>query len=286
MRTKALLFTLLLAFTLVGCTTFRQLEGITLISEGHFSCTYDSIEHDFIIDLPAEPEGSPLVLMLPGYGGTAESFRQDTAFQIEANSRGFTVVYVTGAPNPKDRTSATGWNHNADEDGNDDVEFLTALASYIQKTYKTDSNRCFAVGFSNGAFMCHRLAVEASKTFTAVVSVAGSMSENPWISRPKRNDVGVLQITGEKDDVIPKNSDGSSRYSRMPAIEEVIAYYTSSNHLDTVNEELIGDDCILRKYSGDESERQVWHLLVGDGRHSWPTNIDTNALILEFLSLY
>lgn len=290
-RYSAILFLLALALLLsAGCSTSKIIYDVRPISDNHFSCTFGSVEHDFIIELPADPEGSPIVLMLPGYGGTAESFRQDTAFHVQANSLGYTVVYVTGSPDPNDKTSATCWNHNADENGNNDVEFLTALASYIHTTYKTDSERCFAVGFSNGAFMCHRLALEASDTFAAVVSVAGSMSENPWRSRPKRNNVGILQMTGEKDDVIPKKSDGSARYSRSSAIEDVIDYYISSNNLGNEISESIGNDSTIIKYSGDHSDVYVWHLLVDDGRHSWSaesiTGIDTNALVLEFLNLY
>ena len=290
-RYSAILFLLALALLLsAGCSTTNTLCDITSISDNRFSCTFGSVEHDFIIELPTDPEGSPIVLMLPGYGGTAESFRQDTEFHVQANSLGYTVVYVTGSPDPNDKTSATCWNHNADENGNNDVEFLTALASYIHTTYKTDSERCFAVGFSNGAFMCHRLALEASDTFAEVVSVAGSMSENPWRSRPKRNNVGILQMTGEKDDVIPKKSDGSARYSRSSAIEDVIDYYISSNNLGNEISESIGNDSTIIKYSGDHSDVYVWHLLVDDGRHSWSaesiTGIDTNALVLEFLNLY
>ena len=42
---------------------------------------------------------------------------------------------------------------------------------------------------------------------------------------------GFFQITGEKDDVVPKNSDGSAKYAIVPAIEDVIAYYAEANGL-------------------------------------------------------
>lgn len=97
-------------------------------------------------------------------------------------------------------------------------------------------------------------------------------------------------MTGEKDDVIPKKSDGSARYSRSSAIEDVIDYYISSNNLGNEISESIGNDSTIIKYSLDNPERNVWHLLVDDGRHSWSeeniTGIDTNAVVLEFLNLY
>lgn len=79
--------------------------------------------------------------------------------------------------------------------------------------------------------MTHRLALEASDTFAAIVSVAGTMPESIWENRLEKCDISVLQITGEKDDVIPQNSNGSANYSKAPAIEEVMEYYIQSNDL-------------------------------------------------------
>ena len=270
---------------LCSCSTTKQnLEDIVTISSGHIACTYDGVKHDFIVDTPENVEGSSLVIMLPGSGGTAESFRQSTLFHETACPNGYTVVYVTGAQDPADPTSATSWNHNGRKDSNDDVGFLKALASFIQEQYHTDSKRCFAAGFSNGAFMCHRLALEASDTFSAVISVAGTMSDNTWKSRPKSCTTSLLQIAGEKDDVIPKFSDNSAKYSAFPAIEEVIDYYASG--LDLTDVRKIGKESTLTEYGN--LSRQVWFLYVKDGRHSWSAEsvsaINTNALIIDFLS--
>lgn len=279
----AVLTVILLCFA--GCFSTRyNLEDISETTPNHYVCTYDGVKHDFIVDTPENGEGSSLVIMLPGSGGTAESFRQSTLFHDTACPNGYTVVYVTGAQDPADPTSATSWNHNGRKDGNDDVGFLKALASFIQEQYHTDPKRCFAAGFSNGAFMCHRLALEASDTFSAVISVAGTMSDNTWKSRPKSCTTSLLQIAGEKDDVIPKFSDNSAKYSAFPAIEEVIDYYASG--LDLTDVRKIGKESTLTEYGN--LSRQVWFLYVKDGRHSWSAEsvsaINTNTIIIEFLS--
>ena len=142
------------------------------------------------------------------------------------------------------------------------------------------------VGFSNGAFMAHRLATEADGRFTAFVSVAGMMPASVWEARPESNAVGFFQITGEKDDVVPKNSDGSARFAKAPAIEDVVAYWVESNGLELVETSRIGMDSELTKYAGAGKPQQVWNLFVKNGRHSWPSEqfnkIDTNACILAF----
>ncbi len=273
-----------------GCareeTQIWNLDEIVQEKDNTFSCTFDGVKHQFLLDLPEQTEGAPLVLMLHGYGGSPEGFRTSVHFEEEANAMGYGVVYVAGAPNPGDVTSSSGWNSGISSTGNRDLEFLVALAEYLQKEYLFDSTRTYAVGFSNGAFMTHRLAMEASDTFSAVVSVAGMMSERVWNNRNKSNNVSVFQITGEKDDVVPKNSDGSAEYALAPAIEDVMEYWAESNGLDVAEKVVMGKKSVLSKYGSGEKKSQIWHLFVGDGQHGWPeadiNGIDTNALILEF----
>ncbi len=263
-----------------------RIENFTDEGDNKFTCTFDGIGHDLIIDLPEKTEGAPFVIMLHGYGNTAESFRSAVHLEKEANARGYAVIYVTGAPDQDDATSAPGWNSGIKEGGNRDVEFLRALAAFLQDKYSFDKKRTYAAGFSNGAFMIHRLAAQGGDTFTAVASVAGFMTEYVWDNKSGSNDIGFFQITGQKDNVVPKNSDGSAKHNSAPAIEDVMAYWAGSNGLDTKAEEKIGKkDSTLTKYYGD-SKKQVWDLFVIDGRHSWPdeklTGIDTNKLILDF----
>ena len=167
------------------------------------------------------------------------------------------------------------------------MEFLTALAEYLQKEYGTDAGRTCAVGFSNGAFMVHRLAAEAGDVFRTVVSVAGIMPRSVWEDRPSNCDVSVLQVTGEKDDLIPKKSDGSADAAMAPAIEDVMDYWAGANGLAPAAEEAVGKKSVLKKYGNPSKSTQVWHLIVGDGRHSWPdetiTGFDMNAMIVGFL---
>ena len=263
------------------------LENIARVSDGHYTCTFDGIRHAFIVDLPEKAEGSPLILMLHGYGGTAESFRAETGFEKDANPLGYTVVYVTGAPNPDDKTSSNSWNSGIGISPNQDVGFLVALTEYLQQEYFLDKQHSFAVGYSNGAFMVHRLALEASSTFSAVVSVAGTVPASIWAERNNQCSAGLLQITGEKDDVIPKHSDGSAQYTKGPAIEDVIEYYAAANGLKMQEVLTAGKKSVLTKYGSPATDRQVWHLVVKDGRHSWSgervTGINTNRLILEYL---
>lgn len=263
-----------------------RLENVVQESDTKISCTFDGVGHSFLLDFPEKTEGAPLVLMLHGYGGTAEGFRSATRFEEEANTLGYAVVYVTGAKDSEDATASTGWNSGLRSTGNKDVEFLVALAKHLQEEYGVDKERTYAVGFSNGAFMTHRLAMEASDTFSAVVSVAGKMPERIWENRNKKNDVSVLQITGEKDEAVPKYSDGTAKFAIDPAIEDVMEYWAESNGLEYENKVDVGPKATLTRYGNEEKKTKVWHLFIKDAHHSWYeeeiSKVDTNGVILAF----
>ncbi len=281
---------LLIILSVIGCAQAQGSSGtvseVVHLKDNSFSCSFDGVKHSFVLDLPEKIEGSPLVIMLPGYGNTAESFRSTVHFEQEANPQGYAVAWVTGSTDPNNPISSFGWNSGIGAEGNDDTAFLVSLAAYLQNEYSLDKQRTFAVGFSNGAFMVHRLAMEASDTFSACVSVAGLMPVKIWEKRKETNGVSFFQISGEKDDVVPKNSDGSAKYAKDPAIEDVMAYWAESNGLDLCESEETGKGSVLTRCRSGQTPDQVWHLLVKNGRHSWPTEklngIDMNSLILDF----
>ena len=97
----------------------------------------------------------------------------------------------------------------------------------------------------------------------------------------------MFQISGEKDETVPKKSDNSARFSKDPAIEDVMSYWAQSNNLKISNTTEIGAASTLTKWYGKKkNQKQVWHLFVKDGHHVWPTEkinkIDANSLILDF----
>ena len=134
----------------------------------------------------------------------------------------------------------------------------------------------------------YEASVEADDIFSAVVSVAGMMPENIWVDKPGQCKIGILQITGEKDDVVPKNRDGSAKFSKAPAIEEVMKYYVEKNGLSLSDTVSIGKKSILEKYISSDSKKQVWNIFIPDGRHSWPdesiVGFSTNQMILDLHS--
>lgn len=264
-----------------------RLDSLTIGDDDKGSASFEGVKHDFLLELPENYDGAPLIVMLHGYGNSAETMRTQVAIDEDANARGYAVLYVTGAPDPDDTTSSKGWNSGISDSGNNDVDFLCALVNELCNTFSLDSSRVYVVGFSNGAFMTHRLAVETSGVFAAVVSVAGMMPASIWDARPSECNISVFQITGGQDDVVPQNSNGSARYSQNPAIEDVMDYYVAGNGLSLEQSREVGNNSLLTIYGTPDSNTQVWNLYIPDGVHSWPderySGFVVNDLILEFL---
>ncbi len=253
-----------------------------------YFCEYDGDVRKYLEYAPTD-EAKAILIMLHGYGNVAESFRTETMMDEVANERGYVVVYVNGMANDNDKTSATGWNSGIGNSDRDDLGFLKTLASYMQDKYKLTREQTFAAGFSNGGFMMYRIAVEGKDCFAGVASVAGMMPEAMWDIKSEASDVSILQINGTKDDVVPMNSNGSAKYSKAPAIEDVMDYFATANLLTDMKKEKLSEKSeLIKRYSEDAGtkSKQVWQVLIENGRHSWPEEascgFNVNALILDF----
>ena len=229
-----------------------------------YTCTYGSTVRSFIVCKAAKSSPKALILMLHGYAGSGESFMNDISFDEKAANENVMLLFVDGIPDPDDKTSASGWNSGLKDSSKDDLGFLKALAKTFQAEYSISRERTFAAGFSNGAFMIHRLAVEASERFGAFASVAGFLPESVWNRRPERISAAFLQINGTKDDVVPMNATGTAKFNKNPAIEDVIEYYKSAS----------------------PNPDRIKHIIIEGGRHSWPEEkfcgFDVDKVILDF----
>lgn len=298
-KLPVLFLLVILCLAMTACGKKRELKEYTVLStdrENEYDFIYDELKHRIVVCEPEQTDGDTAVLlMLHGYGGNASAFKRETGMDEQATLRNYIVVYVTGVSDKNDPTSAGGWNSDiASENGEyvkDDVGMLAALVSYIQEEYKLDSDKAFVAGFSNGGFMMFRLAVEAQDVFSACASVAGKVPEGTWNVYKDKNKVtaGFLQINGTSDDVVPMRLNDSYKRAKDPAIEEVIEYLADVNKCSRIETVALSDKSSLIKYSGKKS-KQIWEVIIDNGRHSWPdenfSGFNTNELILEYFDMY
>ena len=125
--------------------------------------------------------------------------REGTTFDAQADVWGFAVVYPDGWGGCwADGRGVT----TADEAGVDDVAFLRALIDWSAGHHGTSGDRAVVAGISNGAFMAHRMALEAGGQVAVLAAVAGGLPASLCDVRPSHA-VSAMLIHGTANAVSP-----------------------------------------------------------------------------------
>jgi polyhydroxybutyrate depolymerase len=185
----------------------------------------------FTIRMPREAGGGiPLVLVLHGNHPDAGGWlmRERTTFDAQADVWGFAVVYPDGWGGCwADGRGVT----SADEAGVDDVAFLRTLIGWSAEHHGTSGDRAVVAGVSNGAFMAHRMALEADGQVAVLAAVAGGLPASLGNVRPSHA-VSAMLIHGTADPVSPigggysrhRGPDGELR-GRTLSLEETAGFW-------------------------------------------------------------
>ncbi|MVU77354.1 esterase [Nocardia sp. ET3-3] len=171
----------------------------------------------FALRLPATASSQvPLVLVLHGNRSSvfgpiqrlADSRAQRVyGFGACADRHGIAVAY----PNARGGAWADGRGvTRSDTQGVDDVAFLRAVAEWCADRYGAGHAGVMVAGISNGAFMAHRMALEASDLVAAIGAIAGGLPAAIADSRPTHA-VSALLINGTADRIVPIEGGHSRR---------------------------------------------------------------------------
>ena len=295
MCTKAVTAILIFSFVLGLCSCTQSkprpqslITDVVETKDHTYECQFKDMTFKFMLFLPEKTDSNtPLILMLPGLGNNSSAFKMQTHMDEDACPRGYAVCYVQ----PGQGMGAKGWDCGLmDPQDVDSLEYLINLVIYLQDEYGLSKTKAFAAGFSNGGFMIHRLAMEGSDTFLAVAAVAGMMTSKVWDGRVDKTSIGVLEIYGTKDNVVPQNGNGTAATSPFPAIETVMEYWASANGLGSSSVEKLSGKAELTKYTAFLNKTQVWSVKIDGGAHEWysedAAGFNTNELILDYFDMY
>ena len=170
----------------------------------------------------------PLVVLLHGYTMTAQA--QDSYFKMSAlvQQRRFLLALPDGLP---DASNHQYWNATdaccAFGKTTDDVAYLGAVIRDVQARYAVDPKRIFIVGFSNGAFMAHRLGCDLADLVAGFVAVAGSTWADASRCNPSQR-VAALQVHGTIDAIIPYDG-GTTFGPAFPSAVDSVRTWASKN---------------------------------------------------------
>lgn len=251
------------------------------------------------IELPAHPDGAPMLLALHGGGGNPDQFARASGLAEAAQAAGYAVVLPAGSGRGRMLTWNAGYCcAQAARAGVDDLAFLDAVVTDARARFGLDADRLFVTGMSNGSMMAETYATLRPGAVTAVAGVAGT----PDVAhlRPAAP-VPLLHIHGTADDHVPyQGGVGPSGLTDtdFAAVNAVIAAFRAPFGSALIRAQRVIDPAPdgMRVIEADwgQGNRTVLRLLtVEGGGHDWPggarasrrggtRDISANAEILRF----
>ena len=241
---------------------------------------HDGMERGYVIRVPRDLAHSngrvPLVLVLHGGGGNADSAERMTGFTEKAQKEGFIVVYPEGTGQFKGKLLTWNAGHccgYAMRNRVDDVGFINALIDKLMKDYPIDPRRIYATGMSNGGMMTHRLGIELSGKFAAIAPVVATLFGDE--TKPQYP-VSALMLNGMLDKHVPNQGgppggrfpDSWDGTPTQPALEQAAFWAHADGCANAPDKEDKGP-FILTRYDCPAG-RAVEIYLVKDNGHAWP----------------
>ncbi|OBK22913.1 polyhydroxybutyrate depolymerase [Mycobacterium asiaticum] len=245
------------------------------------SIKWDGADRTFnVYRPPGLTDPAPLVVMLHGGYGDGDQAERSYHWDTEADKGHFLVAYPDGRGRAWNAGSCCGMPSQTNLD---DVGFIAAVVSAIERQIPVDPARVYATGMSNGAMMSLRLACETD-IFAAIAPVAGTLVTDCSRARP----TSVLQIHGTADASVPYNGgpgkalkrNGSPRVDGLP-VPSVTATWRTIDNCGPPTSTTAG--AVTAETAGCPDGRTVELISVADAGHQWPGSV--RGPILERLRL-
>jgi polyhydroxybutyrate depolymerase len=229
---------------------------------------YDTIpegtrKRDFKIHIPSRYYTSidtsrkyPLIVAAHGWNSDASQMETMTGFSNKANSKDFFVAYLHYVGPPPDYS----WNYFMDEEKPDDIGYSKAAIDTLFARYPIDSQKVYAVGFSDGCGLANRLSQETDGLIRATGTVGGMVSFGPDI---QDTPVRMIHLHAKND---PAVSYSNVRNTGLAAWLETNA---CSMVPDTIYNE--------QGYTGEmwknsNNDTMVLFYTIPWNQHAWPVN--------------
>jgi polyhydroxybutyrate depolymerase len=218
----------------------------------------DGTTRRFLAYVPAAVAESddpvPVVFMFHGSSGRGEQYYRISGWREVADDEGLIAVFPTSGAYriTGTRRSSTKWHSfdlacEIDEHITpllDDVAFVDLMADDVAASEQVDEDRVYISGFSSGAQMAQRLAVERGDRFAAVASSAGYVNEcedsppTDTISTPSPEPAPAWANLGSIDD--RALAPGTRELSTEPA--EILEYWDGAIDRSTAAQGLDRDE--------------------------------------------
>lgn len=273
-----------LSFLLFSCTMF--FNGADAQSGRSTQHTLN-IDHTMRSYTVYKPVGTgarpPLMIVMHGGLGNAETIEQTTRMNDVANVGRFIVVYPNGIGGRFGRLkNMRTWNAGqccgrAVKTNVNDVAFIERMITNIDSKFSIDRKRVYLTGISNGAMMAYRLACEIPEKIAAIVPVSGTLALDDIAPRSGMKYVPVLHIHGDQDQNVPldggKGAKGVSGVAHRSVWQtmEMMAAPRKYTGLQIKTTEAGGQILHYRYQCKDGAPVEL--LVIKGGEHEWPGGI-------------
>lgn len=202
---------------LPGGFSIAGVERVKITPGDHaYSTVVDGAVRNFEIHVPLNYDGKkaiPIMMMMPGMGGSIEQMKHETGMNRAADQKGFAVVYMEALPKSFPGSfglsKANGWNldHGSLTEkapGYDDMNYVKRVSTEVTKDLNVDPAAKYIVGFSEGGGAAQYVAESMPNTFAGVGSVHGTRLK----SDPKPNfgeKTAFVAVLGDDDNMLPLN---------------------------------------------------------------------------------
>ena len=263
-------------------------------------------DRSYVIDLPADPFGAPVIVALHGGGGNPAQFARNSGLSRPANAQGFAVVYPAGTG--LERLQRLAWNGGyccgaAARDGVEDIAFLDAVIADATSRFGLDPARIYMTGMSNGGLMTEVYAAARPGRLQAAASVSGSMDvAHTKVGGP----VPMLIIHGTLDPRVPFDGgvgrDGTKAVNWSSVPQVVAAFVRAAGGSLAVTTRVVdpAEDGMRVRWSDHTTATgrvMVRLLAIEGGGHVWPggrraareggtRDIDANTEVLRFFGAH
>jgi polyhydroxybutyrate depolymerase len=189
-----------------GVVMWALCAGHALAKDESGTIKAGGYERSYLAYVPDRlPPGAPLLLVLHGTGMTGPQMRAATGDEFDrlADAHGFAVIYPTGYKNTWDDCRKT--DPTASKQLHvDDIAFFRALVARFHDTHAIDRARVVIMGYSNGAQMAMRTALEAPDMVAAIAAVSANLPiPDNFVCHPSGKPMAVLLMDGTGDPINP-----------------------------------------------------------------------------------
>lgn len=225
----------------------------------------------------------PAVFLFHGYSSNPNTIDSKASMTANAESAKWYAVLPLGSG------LIRGWNGAGCCPGvfSDDVAFARAIVDWLKANTCVDQNKVYSTGFSNGGFMTHRLACEASDIFSGFAPHSGLLGSSSASSCTPSRSVPVVSFHGTADGVVSYFGNGNTL-----GFWDTMAHWTANNACggeENAVDVLVTETTHCVRYNECSGGVPVEFCEVSGLAHDWsgnddsrPQDVDATAYIFMF----